>query len=415
MNFLQQIRADFPILGRKVEGRPLVYFDNAATSQRPACVLDLQQKLCKEHNANIHRAVHTLSYEATDYYEAGRRTAQRFINAESSDEIVLTGGATMSINLVAECMARGGFIGSGDGILLSEAEHHSNIVPWQMACQRTGAHLEVVPVRAGGSDANDGGVDMEAYRAALRRGVKMVAVTHVSNILGAVNPVKEMVAEAHALGIPVLIDGAQGIVHRKVDVQSLDCDFYAFSGHKIYAPTGIGVLYGKREWLEKLPPFMGGGDMVATVSFEKTEYADIPLKFEAGTANFVAAACLAPALEYAAKIASSPDAAEHEKKQIEAMKQTLASIDGLWVAAADAEDRIPLWSFTIDGVHPLDAAMLIDKMGVALRSGHMCAEPIVRRIGGGSMLRASLMPYNTLEEIEVFGKALERTVKLLRR
>ena len=415
MSFLQQIRADFPILGRKVEGRPLIYFDNAATSQRPEPVLELQQKLCREHNANIHRAVHTLSYEATDFYEAGRRAAQRFVGAASSDEIVLTSGATMSINLVAECMARGGFIGSGDAILLTEAEHHSNIVPWQMICQRTGAHLEVVPVHAGGRNANDGSIDMEAYRAALKRGVKMVSIAHVSNILGAVNPIAEMTAEAHALGIPVLIDGAQGIVHRKVDVRALDCDFYTFSGHKIYAPAGIGVLYGKREWLEKLPPFMGGGDMVASVSFEKTEYADIPLKFEAGTANFVAGACLAPALEYASKIADSPDAAAHEKAQMVAMKEVLGSIDGIFVAAEDAPDRIPLWSFTIEGIHPLDAAMLIDKMGVALRSGHMCAEPIVKRIGGGSMLRASLMPYNTLEEIEAFGKALERTVKLLRR
>lgn len=374
----------------------------------------MQQRLCREHNANIHRAVHTLSYEATEAYEAGRKAAQRFLNAASPDEIVMTSGATMSINLVANCLAWGGFIGSGDAILLTEAEHHSNIVPWQMVCQRTGAHLEVVPVGAGAED-NTGSVDMEAYRAALRRGVKMVAITHVSNILGAVNPVAEMVAEAHALGIPVLIDGAQGIVHRRVDVQALDCDFYVFSGHKIYAPTGIGVLYGKREWLEKLPPFMGGGDMVGRVSFEGTTYADIPLKFEAGTANFVAGACLAPALEYASRVAANPQAAEHEKALVAAMNRALASVDGIFVAAADAPDRVPLWSFTIEGVHPLDAAMLMDKMGVALRSGHMCAEPIVDRIGGGSMLRASLMPYNTVEEVEIFERALQRTVKILRK
>lgn len=414
MSFSARIRADFPILRRTVEGRPLVYFDNAATSQRPEAVLELQQRLCREHNANIHRAVHTLSYEATEAYEAGRKAAQRFLNAASSDEIVMTSGATMAVNLVANCLAWGGFIGSGDAILLTEAEHHSNIVPWQMVCQRTGAHLEVVPVKAG-PDENIGGVDMEVYRAALRRGVKMVAITHVSNILGAVNPVAEIVAEAHALGIPVLIDGAQGIVHRRVDVQALDCDFYVFSGHKIYAPTGIGVLYGKREWLEKLPPFMGGGDMVGRVSFEGTTYADIPLKLEAGTANFVAGACLAPALEYAARVAENPQAAEHEKALVEAMNRAMAFVDGIFVAAADAPDRVPLWSFTIEGVHPLDAAMLMDKMGVALRSGHMCAEPIVDRIGGGSMLRASLMPYNTLEEIETFKEALLRTVKILRK
>ena len=410
---MQQIRGSCPILGRKAGGRPLVYFDNAATSQRPESVLDLQQQLCSGHNANIHRAVHTLSYEATEAYEAGRKAAQAFIGAAQPEEIVLTAGATAAINLVADCMARGGFL-SGGAILLTEAEHHSNIVPWQMACEKSGARLEVVPVAAGRDFPNTGAVDMEAYRAALRRGVKMVAITHVSNILGVVNPVKEMVAEAHALGIPVLVDGAQGIVHRRVDVQDMDCDFYVFSGHKIYAPTGIGVLYGKRQWLEKLPPYMGGGDMVDKVTFEKTTYADLPLKFEAGTANFVAAACLAPALDLATSLALSPDAREHERALMAAMAESLQSIPGLWLAAADATDRIPLYSFTIEGVHPLDAAMLMDKMGVALRSGHMCAEPIVDRIGGGSMLRASLMAYNTLEEVEAFRAALERTVKMLK-
>lgn len=409
-----QIRDNFDFASRTVAGRPLVYFDNAATSQRPRCVLDLQDELCRRHNANIHRAVHTLSYEATDFYEKGRAAAQKFINAASPDEIVLTSGATAAINLVAQCMARGGFIGQGDGILITEAEHHSNLVPWQMVCGQTGAHLEVVPVRAGKETANDGAVDMDAFRAALRRGVKMVAVTHVSNILGVVNPVRDMVLEAHELGIPVLVDGAQGIVHRRVDVQALDCDFYAFSGHKIYAPTGIGVLYGKREWLEKLPPFMGGGDMVEKVTFEKTTYADIPLKFEAGTSNFVGGACLAPALEFAASLAADEQVRLHEKALMSAMDKALASVDGLFLAAKEAADRIPLYSFTIEGVHPLDAATLMDKMGVALRSGHMCAEPIVDRIAGGSMLRASLMPYNTVEEVEKFGVALQKVVKMLR-
>ena len=253
MLFEQQIRSQVPILGREVASRPMVYFDNAATSQRPECVLALQDEICRRHNANIHRAVHTLSYEATDLYEKGRAAAQKFVNAASADEIVLTAGTTAAINLVAQCMARGGFIGKGDGILLTEAEHHSNIVPWQMVCEQYGAHLEVIPVDAGRDSANTGAVDMEAYRAALRRGVKMVSIAHVSNILGAVNPLREMVAEAHALGIPVLIDGAQGIVHRKVDVQELGCDFYTFSGHKIYAPTGIGVLYGKDD-ICRYPP-----------------------------------------------------------------------------------------------------------------------------------------------------------------
>lgn len=414
MLFEQQIRSQFPILGREVASRPMVYFDNAATSQRPECVLVLQDDICRRHNANIHRAVHTISYEATDLYEKGRVAAQKFINAASADEIVLTAGTTAAINLVAQCMARGGFIGKGDGILLTEAEHHSNIVPWQMVCEQYGAHLEVIPVDAGRDSANTGAVDMEAYRAALRRGVKMVSIAHVSNILGAVNPLREMVAEAHALGIPVLIDGAQGIVHRKVDLQALGCDFYTFSGHKIFAPTGIGVLYGRREWLEKLPPYMGGGDMVGKVTFEKTTYADIPLKFEAGTANFVAGACLAPALELASQLAADPSAQAYEKSLMAAMDAALASIEGVFVAAAAAADRIPLYSFTIEGVHPLDAATLLDKMGFELRSGHMCAEPIVDRIGGGSMLRASLMPYNTVAEVEAFADALQRVVKMLR-
>ena len=409
-----QIRDNFDFASRTVAGRPLVYFDNAATSQRPSCVLDLQDELCRRHNANIHRAVHTLSYEATDFYEKGRAAAQKFLNAASPDEIVLTSGATAAINLVAQCMARGGFIGQGDGILITEAEHHSNLVPWQMVCGQVGAHLEVVPVRAGKDTANDGAIDMDAFRAALRRGVKMVAITHVSNILGVVNPVRDMVLEAHALGIPVLIDGAQGIVHRRVDVQELDCDFYAFSGHKIYAPTGIGVLYGKREWLEKLPPFMGGGDTVEEVTFEKTTYADIPLKFEAGTSNFVGGACLAPALEFAASLAEDEQVCDHEKALMAAMDKALGLVDGLFLAAKVATDRIPLYTFTIEGVHPLDAATLMDKMGVALRSGHMCAEPIVDRIAGGSMLRASLMPYNTVEEVDIFGDAMQKVVKMLR-
>ena len=409
------IRDNFPILGRKVEGRPLVYFDNAATSQRPLSVLEMQQQMCREHNANIHRAAHTLSYEATEAYEAGRKAAQRFLGAASSDEIVLTSGATMAINLVADCLCRSGLLGAGDAILLTEAEHHSNIVPWQMACGKTGARLEVVPVGAGREGANDGAIDLEAFHKALQKGVKVVAITHVSNILGVVNPIKEMIRAAHEAGAVVLIDGAQGIAHRKVDVVDMDCDFYAFSGHKIYAPTGIGVLYGKRSWLEKLPPYMGGGDMVGKVSFEKTTYADIPLKFEAGTANFVAGACLKPALEFAAEAMASSALKEREEQLMKEMDLAMQSVDGLWVAAAEATDRIPLWSFTIEGVHPLDAAMLMDKMGVALRSGHMCAEPIVDRIGGGSMLRASLMPYNTPEDVEVFTQALQLTVKMLRK
>ncbi|MBP9986364.1 MAG: SufS family cysteine desulfurase [Bacteroidales bacterium] len=409
MRKVDEIRALFPILDRKVEGKDLVYFDNAATSQRPRSVLDLQQELCSRSNANIHRAVHTLSMEATEAYEKGRDAVRDFLGAESREEIILTSGTTASINLVAHCFAAAGFLKNGDKVLLSAAEHHSNIVPWQIACQATGAGLKVLEVEP------DGTIDLQKFSDSLTDDVKMVAVAHVSNILGVVNPVKQMVAVAHSKGIPVLVDGAQGVTHLKVDVTDIDCDFYAFSGHKIYAPTGIGVLYGKKEWLEKLPPYMGGGDMVESVSFEKTVYADLPLKFEAGTANYVAAACLRPALEIAGELASDAAVATHEKELMAAMESALGSINGVKVAGIDAPERIPLYSFTIEGVHPLDAAMLIDKMGVALRSGHMCAEPIVRRLtGGSSMLRASLMPYNTVGEVEVFARALARVVIMLR-
>lgn len=409
MRKVDEIRALFPILDRKVEGRNLVYFDNAATSQRPRSVIDLQQELCSHSNANIHRAVHTLSMEATEAYEKGRDAVRVFLGAKSREEIILTSGTTASINMVAHCFAAAGFLKKGDKVLLSAAEHHSNIVPWQMACQTAGAELKVLEVEP------DGTLDLQKFSESLTGDVKMVAVAHVSNILGVVNPVKQMVALAHGKGIPVLVDGAQGVTHLKVDVVDIDCDFYAFSGHKIYAPTGIGVLFGKKEWLEKLPPYMGGGDMVESVSFEKTVYADLPLKFEAGTANYVAAACLKPALELAGELASDADVAKHEKELMAAMEDTLVTIEGVKVAGIAAPERIPLYSFTIEGVHPLDVAMLIDKMGVALRSGHMCAEPIVRRLtGGSSMLRASLMPYNTTEEVEVFAKALARVIKMLR-
>lgn len=409
MRKVDEIRALFPILGRKVEGRSLVYFDNAATSQRPSAVLDLQQHLCVNSNANIHRAVHTLSMEATEAYEKGRDAVRDFLGAKSREEIILTSGTTASINLVAHCFAAAGFLGKGDKVLLSAAEHHSNIVPWQLACKAAGAELKVLEVEP------DGTIDLQKYADCLTDDVRIVAVAHVSNILGVVNPVKKMVEIAHGRGIPVLVDGAQGVTHLKVDVVDMDCDFYAFSGHKIYAPTGIGVLYGKKEWLEKLPPYMGGGDMVESVSFEKTTYADLPLKFEAGTANYVAAACLRPALELAGQLAADKAVAEHEKELMAAMERAFEEMEGVRVAGIAAPERIPLYSFTIEGVHPLDAAMLIDKMGVALRSGHMCAEPIVRCLtGGSSMLRASLMPYNTVEEVEVFAAAMARVIKMLR-
>ena len=386
----------------------MAYFDNAATSQRPHSVIDLQQAMTVQHNANIHRAVHTLSNEATELYEKGRKAVARFIGAESENNIVFTSGTTASINLVAACFVRGGFLKQGDKVVISYAEHHSNIVPWQLACQTVGASLEVVPVE------KDGTVDLQRLEAALTPEVEILAITHVSNILGVVNPIAQITEIAHAKGIPVLIDGAQGIVHRKVDVQAIGCDFYVFSGHKIYAPTGIGVLYGTEEWLEKLPPFMGGGDMVAKVTFAHTTYAEVPLKFAAGTSNITGGACMAPAVEFAQSVLENGEMAENELLLDGAMRRQLASVEGLTLAAAEAKERIPLYSFTIEGVHPFDAATLLDKMGFALRSGHMCAEPLVDSLSQTGMLRASLMPYNTLEEVERFGEALRRAVSMLR-
>ena len=406
------MRNQFPALNRQVYGKPLVYFDNAATAQRPLAVLELQQRLCVEANANIHRAIHFLGGQATDHYEAGREAVRAFINAPARENVVLTSGTTASVNLVAACFCQR-FVGAGDRILVSEAEHHSNIVPWQLACERAGASLEVLPVDEAGELSTE---ELERRLKAAEGRIKMLAVTHISNILGIVNPVAEMIRIAHRHGVPVLVDGAQGVVHAPVDVQALDCDFYVFSGHKIYAPTGIGVLYGKREWLEKMPPYMGGGEMVDTVTFEKTTYAPLPLKFEAGTPNFIAGACFAPALECARAMARDAALQEAQRAMRDYLLEELPKVEGLrlYGVPRDAERKIPLFSFTVEGAFPADLAQILDKMGVAVRSGHMCAEPLLRRNGQTSMLRASLAPYNTLAECEFFVKALRRAVNMLR-
>ena len=406
------MRNQFPALNRQVYGKPLVYFDNAATAQRPLAVLELQQRLCVEANANIHRAIHFLGGQATDHYEAGREAVRAFINAPARENVVLTSGTTASVNLVAACFCQR-FVGAGDRILVSEAEHHSNIVPWQLACERAGASLEVLPVDEAGELSTE---ELERRLKAAEGRIKMLAVTHISNILGIVNPVAEMIRIAHRHGVPVLVDGAQGVVHAPVDVQALDCDFYVFSGHKIYAPTGIGVLYGKREWLEKMPPYMGGGEMVDTVTFEKTTYAPLPLKFEAGTPNFIAGACFAPALECARAMARDAALQEAQRAMRDYLLEELPKVEGLrlYGVPRDAERKIPLFSFTVEGAFPADLAQILDKMGVAVRSGHMCAEPLLRRYGQTSMLRASLAPYNTLAECEFFVKALRRAVNMLR-
>ena len=424
-------RRRFPALAQQVYGKPLVYFDNAATSQRPDCVIEMLEKMNAEACANVHRAVHRLALDATDLYQQGREAAAAFIGA-SADEVIFTSGTTAAINLVASCYTRVN-LKKGDKILLTEAEHHSNLVPWQMACAIYGTSLLVTPV------GEDGTLDMETFRRQLDNGVKLVAVAHITNVLGVENPLREIISAAHEAGAVVLVDGAQGIVHggvngigpagtvddsqdgkaattasNRLDVKSLDCDFYAFSGHKIYAPTGIGILYGKRELLEKMPPYMGGGDMVDRVSFEKTTYGPLPLKFEAGTQNIAAAACLAPAMKLAREVQEDAALQAATEATDRLMAEQLATIDGLHCPSLANPLRKGIFSFCIDGVHPADAAQIMDKMGVAVRTGFMCAEPLIRKYSEHGMMRASLMPYNTPEEVEIFIAALKRAIKMLR-
>lgn len=416
MNSIEEIRGEFPALQQLVYGKPLVYLDNGATSQKPQCVIDLVDRMHNGANANVHRAMHKLSDDATSLYEGAREKVREFINAPGRENIIFTSGTTASINLVASSFCRK-FLSEGDEVIVSGDSHHSNIVPWQLACQAAGATVKPIPV------LENGELDMEAYRNMLSGRVKIVAVEHISNVLGIISPVKEVIDAAHALGIPVLVDGAQGIVHAKVDVQELDCDFYVFSGHKIYAATGSGVLYGKKELLEAMPPYMGGGDMVDTVTFEKTTYAPLPLKFEAGTPNFIAQASLAPALEFAqslreGEIASVVEA--EEKKIIAYLREELQKIEGCRIygdadgAFGEPGSKIPLFSFTIEGCFPSDLAQLLDKMGVAVRTGLMCCEPLMTRFGVTSMVRVSFLPYNTLQEAEYFIKSLHRAVRMLR-
>lgn len=407
-----EARTLFPALDREIYGKPLIYFDNAATAQRPLPVLECQQRLCVEADGNIHRAVHRLSADATDAYEAGREAVRRFLHAPARENIVFTSGTTAAINLVATCFTER-YVHAGDRILISEAEHHSNLVSWQIACQRHGAALEVLPVDENGEISVE---TLERRLTAAEGRIKLVALAHISNVLGIVNPVREVIETAHRFGVPVLLDGAQGIVHENIDVQALDCDFYAFSGHKIYAPTGIGVLYGKREQLEALPPYMGGGEMIETVRFDKTTYAPLPLKFEAGTQNFVAAACMAPALELAREMAEDPVLQAAQRTMRDFLLEELRQIEGLRIYGVprEPERKIPLFSFAVEGAFAGDLAQILDKMGIAVRSGHMCAEPLLARYGQTSLLRASLAPYNTLAECETFVSSLRRAIKMLR-
>lgn len=395
-------REQFPVLRREVYGRKLVYFDNAATMQKPDSVIEMQARLSRDSNANVHRAVHRLSSEATDLYEAGREAVRTFIGAEDRGNIILTSGATASLNLLATSFSQRYFT-PGSKVLVSLAEHHSNIVPWQMACQRTGAVLEVIPVNGGGE------IGLEELEKRLDGSVKIISVAHISNVLGVVNPVREITALAHSRGIPVAVDGSQGIVHEKVDVKDIGCDFYAFSGHKIYAPTGTGVLYGKKELLEEMPPVWGGGEMVDTVTFEHTTYAGLPVKFEAGTPNFTGAACFVPALKAAEEAVMDPDI-------VPFLAEELQKIEGLKIYGLpdDLTRKAPLFSFTVEGAHPEDMAHILDKLGIAVRSGLMCAEPLIRTYSSTGMLRASIAPYNTMEECEYFIRSLRKVIGMLR-
>ncbi len=403
---VQELRKQFPALGREVYGRPLIYLDNAATTQRPQSVIDVQSDSALLHNGNTHRAVHALAGEATRAYEGAREAVRAFIGAESADEIVFTSGTTASINLVASSFGDK-FIGSGDEIIIAESEHHSDIIPWQLLCQRKGAKIVVLPVDESGH------LEIDKLPSLLTKHTKLVCVAHVSNVLGLVNPIKEIVSLAHSHVVPVLVDGAQAVAHLAVDVKDLDCDFYVFSGHKMYAATGTGVLYAKKEILEQMPPFMGGGEMIETVSWEGSTYAPIPFKFEAGTPNINSVPTFVPAIDLVKSI-NGECAAELSKIKY-FVYEALASDERIVPRGTtrNIDEKLPLFSFSVKGVHHEDLALVLDKMGIALRSGHMCAQPLMTRYGVTGMLRASFAPYNTLEEAKQFIEALDKAIELL--
>ena len=405
---VNEIREMFPALSRKVYGKDLVYFDNAATSQRVRTVLDEWNRISAESNANIHRAVHRLADEATQAYEAARDAVKGFLNASAREEIVFTSGTTAAINLVAFCFGEA-FVSEGDEVVVTEAEHHSNIVPWQMMCRRKGAVLKVLPVD------DHGHLKVEMLDEILTDRTRIMAVTHISNVLGIINPVKEIIEKCHAKGVPVLVDGAQGAVHCRPDVQDMDCDFYVFSGHKLYAATGTGVLYGKRKWLDAMPPYMGGGEMVGTVTFAETTYAPLPMKYEAGTQNFASIATLKQAVEFIGLLDDSA-LVEYGDKVRDYLLDYFLKDERIRLFGAPRgtyDEKIPLFSFVVNGVHHEDLALILDKMGIAVRSGQMCAEPVMDRFGVTGMLRVSLAPYNTMEEAEYFVKCLNRAIDML--
>lgn len=404
---VNEIRQMFPLLSRQIYGKQLIYFDNAATSQRPQSVLDLWNRLSTQSNANIHRGIHRLSEEATAEYENTRDYVRQFLNAQHREEIVFTSGTTSAINLVAFSFGEA-FVGEGDEVIVSEVEHHSDIVPWQMMCQRKKAVLKVLKVD------DSGHLMVDSLNSLITERTKIVAVTQISNVLGIVNPIDRIVEICHSKGVPVLVDGAQGIVHHGMDVTKTDCDFYAFSGHKIYAATGVGVLYGKKKWLDKMPPYMGGGEMISTVKFSGTTYAPLPEKFEAGTQNFTGVPTLRPAIEMALMMRdeSLTKYCDGVKEYLmeELMKDERVTLYGV---PSSMEEKIPLFSISVKGAHHEDLALILDKMGIAARSGQMCAEPCMDRFGVTGMLRLSLAPYNTMQEAEYFIKSLDKAVKML--
>jgi cysteine desulfurase/selenocysteine lyase len=400
---IAKIRNDFPILNQKVYGNPLIYFDNGATTQKPRVVIDTMSKLYSEHNSNVHRGIHYLSDQMTKMYESARQKVQNYLNARYNHEIIFTKGITDSINTVAYSFGEL-CIKENDEIIVSEMEHHSNIVPWQMLCKRKGAKLRIIPFNAQGE------LSLDEYKKLFNSRTKLVAIVHVSNSLGTINPIKEIITIAHKYNVPVLIDGAQGIQHEIVDVQALDCDFYAFSGHKIYGPTGTGVLYGKERWLKEMPPYQGGGDMIDRVRFEHTTYAELPAKFEAGTPNYIGAIGLGAALDYLTGIGLN-NIQNYEKKLLDYGTTKLTALKGLKLYGV-AKNKVCIFSFLLDNIPAYDTGMLLDKMGIAVRTGHHCTQPIWEHYKVEGSVRASLTFYNTLEEIDYFCEALKKIQKM---
>ena len=400
---IHKIREDFPILGREVYGKPLIYLDNGATTQKPKCVVEAITNEYYSVNANVHRGVHFLSQQATELHEASRETVRRFINARSTNEIIFTRGTTESINLLASSFVESQ-MQAGDEVIVSTMEHHSNIVPWQLQAGKKGIVIKVIPMN------DKGELLQEEYKQLFSEKTKLVCVMQVSNVLGTVNPVKEMIAEAHAHGVPVLVDGAQSVPHMKVDVQDLDADFFAFSGHKVYGPTGVGVLYGKEEWLDKLPPYQGGGEMIQSVSFEKTTFNELPFKFEAGTPDYIGTTALAKALDYVSAIGMDKIEAHEHELTVYAMNR-LKQIEGMRIFG-EAEHKSSVISFLVGNIHHLDMGTLLDRLGIAVRTGHHCAQPLMNRLGIEGTVRASFGLYNTKEEIDILVAGIERVSKM---